>query len=200
MLSAMQHGIYFFDRKPVKAPIVYLTEQPPSSFLKNLESASADGLEDLHYTSIATDLYGKPWAERLDLLRRKIDRTGARYVVLDTFSPCLGIIDENELNYAPILDLQKLAYEMKTGILFTQHTVKRTKFSDDLMDSMRGSGSIGGQADIGAYLHNPSGDQARARIRWAKMIGRIELPEPFTLVYENSRYRFGKYLQKSDYL
>lgn len=202
MLSGMMNGEQFYRSDPVPAPAVYLTEQTPTAFYENLRSANAIGENWLHFSSVTTDLYDRGWSDRLGVLRHKIEEEGARYVVLDTFSPCIGLQneEENQLAYNAIADLGKLATDYNAAVVIVQHTTKHPRFFHDITDLARGHSSIAGAVDIIGYTHNPEVDNPRADTRWIKMIGRTVLPEPFAVVYKNERYKYLRTLRTEEWL
>lgn len=191
----------FYNRDTVYAPALYLTEQSSGMFRETLEGAGAIGQRELWFSSVVTDLYDRSWADRVALLDHALAQRGARYVVIDTFAPCVGLHDEeeNRLAYAAVADLQRLAEQYEAGIMIVQHVTKRTLFSGNMLDAVRGHGSIVGAVDAVALLHNPSGDDATCPVRWVKMIGRLSgMPEPFLLRFRDHRYRFGGMLREKE--
>jgi AAA domain/Toprim-like len=172
-------GALFLGEPTTKTPIVYLTEQPPSSWRITLERAGLLGREDFH-TLYFKDARGTAWSDVADGAAEHCLKVGAGMLIIDTLGQWAGITGDSENNagdaLAAMLPLQEAAGN-GIAVIVLRHDRK----SGGLVgESGRGSSAFSGAADIVMSIRRPEGNTKKT-LRVIHAIGRYEVPEELVI-------------------
>ena len=112
MSAAVVDGTDFLGQPTTCGAVVYLTEQPPSSFKVALARAGLLGNPRFHFLRRSA-AFGVPWPEVMKQVTEYALRVGAVMVVVDTLAPFAGIEGDSENSAGAALSamqpLQRLA-------------------------------------------------------------------------------------------
>lgn len=172
-----------------KGPVVYLTEQPASSFRVALERAHLLGRENLFILRFNA-VVGMDWPGIARLARDKCRETSARLLVVDTLSHFSGLDGDSENDSGAAITSMKPLQEtaaLGTGVLTIRH---ERKSGGEIGDAGRGSSAFGGAADTLLTLRRPQGN-GRPTIRKIECISRFEgLPAEALYEYRDGHYHY----------
>jgi DnaB-like helicase N terminal domain/AAA domain len=162
MVRAVLDGERFLDLPTVKTAIVYLTEQPSTSFRQSMNRAHLLGREDFH-SLFFSETYGLAWPQVAAAAFAQCKRVGAGLLVIDTLSQFAGLTGDRENNSGDALEamlpLQQGVAD-GTGIVLVRH---ERKSGGDVGDSGRGSSAFAGAVDIVLSLRKPEGNSPKNR-------------------------------------
>ncbi len=158
LVAAILDGEPFLDEPTVKTPVVYLTEQPQTSFSAALRRAGLDTRADLHVL-VWSAAARVAWPEVVADAATKAAAVGARVLIVDTFSQWARLVDENDAAaaLAACAPIQE-AVASGLAIVLVRH---ERKSGGEVGQAARGSSALGGVADIIVSLRRPEGRQAR---------------------------------------
>ena len=199
LLAQMLRRDQFAARESVAAPVVYFTEQPPTSFRQTLYQSGVLALpEELKQQFFFIHRYEAAmfsWEATVKVLAEQCDQEAAKYLVIDTFSGCVGLKGEEENSAGGLIKenveyLQDAAARQNLGVLVTHHMRKGLEPGTNLVNSSRGHSALCDTADVIAALRNPSNSVKHPK-RTLEFAGRFaDLPaDPITLTLDAGSYQ-----------
>jgi hypothetical protein len=172
-----------------KGPVVYLTEQPPSSFWAALNRAGLADARNL-FVLFFNAVVGMAWPIIAGLASDKCKLTGAVLLVVDTISHFAGLEGDDENNSGTALSCMKpLLQTAASGIAVLTIRHER-KSGGDISDAGRGSSAFGGAADTLLSLRRPEG-RTRPTLRTIECVSRFDgLPVEAVYEYSEGHYEY----------
>jgi hypothetical protein len=164
-------GGVFLGERCFPASIVYLTEQPPTSFRKALERARLLNSRGLHVV-FHNKVVGQPWPLVADMVLREADRYRAGVIVVDTLAPFANMHGDSENSAGAALEAMRPLQQWASthrGVISVRH---ERKAGGDTSDAGRGSSALSGAADIVLTLRRVDGN--RPRLRQISSVGRFD--------------------------
>ncbi len=178
LLDAVYHivqGLNWLGKPTLKTPVVYLTEQPESSFHEALRRGRLLDCEEL-YLIFWADTRGVRWAEVVDQAGQCCQRVGSRMLVIDTLGKFTGLSADSE-NQAGAAQEAMAPLQVLTsrgiGVVVSRHD---RKGAGEVGESARGSSQFTGDADIVLQIHRGEGN-TRPTVRILDCLSRFEIPE-----------------------
>jgi hypothetical protein len=176
-LGALVHevigGKEFLGRQTRKTRVVWLTEQPPSSFREALRRADLLDSDDVFVLSYG-DTIGTQWPDVVRVAVQQAKQVGADLLIVDTLPQFVRLIGDSENGSGFALEsvapLQEAAGRDNLAIIVVRHD---RKSGGDVGDSGRGSSAFGGAADIVLQLRREDGNP-RPSVRVLSGIGRFD--------------------------
>ncbi len=172
LVAALLDGAPFLGQATSPMRVVYLTEQPPTSFRVAMERARLVGRDDfvvLH----RKDTVGDSWETVARSAVEECKRRDAKLLVVDTLGRFAGLRGDSENNAGDaLLALEPLetAAGEGLGVLVIRHERK----SGGLVgDAGRGSSAYAGVADVVLSLRRPYGN-TRPTVRVIQAISRFD--------------------------
>lgn len=164
MCYSIIHGTEFMGKPTMQCPVVYLTEQPKASFKRQVRDAKLVGNKDFHVLRYA-NAWEISWPDLMQEAKAKMEETGARVIVIDTFSNWAEM-DENQENSAGsvikvLKPLRVLCADGIAAIIIRHSNLERAHLGAG--KSSRGSGSLKGAMDILLDLYRSPGPENRQR-------------------------------------
>lgn len=173
-VRAILDGVPFLSRPTLRTPVVYCTEQPPSSLVAVLTRADLRERDDLALLSWSSTT-GVAWADVVAAAVEECDRRGARLLIIDTLSRFASLrgTSENDAGAADeaMAPLQQAAAQHGLGIITARH---ERKGGGPVEEAGRGSSAFGGAADILLNLRRPEGNQRRT-VRILRGLSRFDI-------------------------
>ncbi|MCH7664373.1 MAG: AAA family ATPase [Acidobacteria bacterium] len=182
LCRAVIEGRQFLGQQTTKTGVVYLTEQPQSSFMEALRRADLHESEDFaillyHQTVRVT------WPQTVTAAVAECNRRRAGLLVVDTLPQFARLRGDAENNSGDALEavepLQLAAAESGLAVFYSRHERKR---GGTVGDSGRGSSAFAGAVDVVLSLARMSG-QGRETLRVLKALSRFS-ETPTELVIE----------------
>jgi len=172
MVNAALNGKPFLGQPTMRTPVVYLTEQTPSTFRESLRRSDLLGHDDL---SILPWYDAKivPWPAIVRGAVRECQRIGAKLLVIDTMPQFAGLKGDAENSAGAALEaLEPIQEAAGQGyaVVITRHD---RKSGGEVGESARGSSAFGGGVDIIFQLSKAEG-QGDPSIRILKGMGRYD--------------------------
>jgi AAA domain/DnaB-like helicase N terminal domain len=162
LIRAVLDGNTFLDQPTRKTSVVYLTEQPRTSFLQAMERANLVDRTDF-MVLLHTKTRGRSWPEIVAAAVDECKRAGASLLIIDTLAQFAGLTGDRENNSGDALEamapLQMAATE-GIGVIVIRH---ERKSGGDVGDSGRGSSAFAGVVDIVLSLRKPEGYSPKTR-------------------------------------
>lgn len=172
LCAAVLNGARFLGQRTMRSPIVYLTEQPPSSWRQALGRAGLLGRQDF-YCLYFKDIRSVAWGLVANEAVAHCKRIGAKLLVVDTLSQFAGINEDKENNSGDALQaMGPLQAAAGDGIAVIAIRHER-KSGGGVGDSARGSSAYGGAADVIVSIRRPEGN-TRKSLRVLQAIGRFD--------------------------
>jgi hypothetical protein len=172
-VRAILDGRPFLSRATMATPVVYCTEQPPSSLRAVLARADLIERDDLSLLSWSTTT-GVDWPDVVAAAVEECERRGARLLIIDTLSRFASLrgTSENDAGAADeaMAPLQQAAAEHGLAIVVARH---ERKGGGPVEEAGRGSSAFGGAADILLNLRRPEGNQRRT-VRMLRGLSRFD--------------------------
>lgn len=172
-VRALLDGAPFLSRATRRTPVVYCTEQPPSSLRAVLTRADLLERDDLALLSWSSTT-GTDWPEVVRAAVEECERRGARLLIIDTLSRFASLrgTSENDAGAADeaMAPLQQAAAQHGLGIITARH---ERKGGGPVEEAGRGSSAFGGAADILLNLRRPEGNQRRT-VRMLRGLSRFD--------------------------
>ncbi|MFY9532267.1 MAG: bifunctional DNA primase/polymerase [Candidatus Acidiferrales bacterium] len=188
MVRAVLDGAPFMGEQTIKTPVLYLTEQNPTSFREAMKRAALLGREDF-IALFWKDTLGMSWPEVVHAAVDECKRRSAKLLVVDTLHPFAGLGSDRENNSGDaLLALQplQLAADEGIGVLIVRHERKR---GGEVADSGRGSSAYAGAVDIVLSLRRAPGNQKR-NVRLIQAVSRFdETPSELLIELGDGGYR-----------
>lgn len=181
LCSAVLRGVDFMGYPTKQSPVVYLTEQPPSSFRQALARAGLLDRTDFHVL-FWHDTVDTSWPEIVMRAVFYCEGAGAKLLIIDTLGQFSGLRGDGENNageaMAAVQPLQEAAAQ-GLAVAMLRH---ERKSGGDVGDSARGSSAFAGAVDIILSLRRAEG-ASRPTIRHLHALSRFE-ETPDLLVIE----------------
>ena len=170
MIRTLLQGELFLDRRTFPTPVVYLTEMPETDLRAELKDCP--GLlerADLHIL-LWHRAMGLSWPEVVNAAILKCKVTGAKLLIVDTFSVWTRIKDENSASdtIAAFEPLQRAVGE-GIGVWIESH---ERKSGGELSDAGRGSSALAGLVSTVITLRRPTGGNHPETYRHVEAVGR----------------------------
>jgi hypothetical protein len=166
----------------MRSPVVFLTEQTPTTFRELLGRAGLLNREDLSLLCHA-DVAGTTWTQIVRLAKEEAVRLGAKLIVVDTLPQFAGLRGDAENNagdaLAVLAPVQQSAARGFAWVV-TRHELKG---AGEVGESGRGSSAFTGAVDIVLRLSRPDGHQ-RPTVRKLEGLSRFR-ETPACLILEN---------------
>jgi hypothetical protein len=170
-----------------KCPVVYLTEQSPSSFREALRRANLLDRDDLSVLCWR-DTVGVPWPKVVDAAIAEAERISAGLLVVDTLSPFAGLKGDAENNagnaMAAMEPLKKAAGVHDLAVDVIRH---ERKGGGDIGESGRGSSAFIAEVDIHLSMRRVEGNNPDAR-QIESLIRYDETPDKLIIELTNVGY------------
>jgi hypothetical protein len=172
LVRAVLDGDEFLGQLTKRTPVVWLTEQSPTSFGQVLRRA---GLEQRHDLLVLSwhDTRSSTWPEIAEAAVHQAREFGAGLLVVDTLSQFAGLLGDAENAAGDALRaIQPLQAASAQGlaVLICRH---ERKSGGDVGDSGRGSSATAGAVDIVLALRRPQG-ATRSTIRSLHGLSRLD--------------------------
>ena len=181
LVAAVLHGDKFLDFRTRRTKVVYLTEQPDSTFRVALQRAGLLDRDDLFVLTWSTTR-GKPWAEVALAAVEKCKEVGARLLVVDTLGQFAGLDGDQENSSGKALEAMRplqVAAADGLGVMMARHD---RKSGGEVGESGRGSSAFAGCVDIILALRRGEGN-TRDTVRALHGLSRFD-ETPTTLMIE----------------
>jgi hypothetical protein len=180
-------GGTFLGTQVTKGNVVWLTEQPTTSFVDALRYAGLEGRDDLHLLQWH-DTRGVSWETVVEAARARVAETESILLVVDTLGQFAGLHGDAE-NSAGDAQRALRPLQMATGeglaVLVARH---ERKSGGEIGDSARGSSAFTGGVDVVMVLRRPEGAQ-RDTVRVLSAIGRFrETPAEQVIELKDGAY------------
>jgi hypothetical protein len=163
LCRAVLDGHPFMGEPTVCSPVVYLTEQPFTSFREALRRADLLERDDFRVLPRLAAL-GLQWPEIVDEAAEECRSTGAGLLVVDTLSPFAGLEGEAENSaggaQAAIAPLLEVAHRDGIAVLVVRHS---RKGGGEVGESGRGSSAFGGAVDVLISLRRRDGNAPKSQ-------------------------------------
>jgi protein gp37 len=187
MCRAILDGTEFMGEPTIKTPILYLTEQPQTSFRVALERAGLLGRKDL-IVLFWNRTSGRSWAEVAQESVAKCENAGAGLLIVDTIAQFAGLVGDSENHSGDAIKAMQplmLAAEKELGIVLVRHERKK---GGSVGSSGRGSSAFSGAADIVLSIRRPEGN-VRTTLREIHALSRFdETPDVCTIELTDKGY------------
>jgi hypothetical protein len=156
LCSAVVKGEDFLGNPTVARPVIYMTEQPKTSFKEALRRARLTEQKNFHVV-VWGETIGLPWDDvASQVITRAIELNGL--IVVDTLPQFADIRGDGENSVGEALaamePLQSAASK-GIGVLAVRHA---RKIGGNLGDSARGSSAFGGAVDTLVDIDRPGGN------------------------------------------
>lgn len=172
-----------------KGPVVYLTEQPGTSFRAALGRAQLLGRENL-FILLFNAVLGMEWAGIVKVAAEKCDEVEAVLLVVDTLSHFCGLDADSENDSGAAIASMKPLQEVAArgiAVLTVRH---ERKSGGEISDAGRGSSAFGGAADTLLTLRRPEG-RTRPTVRKIECVSRFDgLPAEGIYELVDGRYQY----------
>lgn len=180
MVKRLVDGGDFLGVQTDPGPVVYLTEQTPTTFREILERSHLSESNDLHilpWHDVRADKWPIVVQEAID----KAKREGAKVLIVDTLPQFAGLRGDTENNagdaLAAIMPVQAAA-QAGLAVIIVRHD---RKSGGEVGASSRGSSAFGGAVDIILQLKKAEGN-ARPTLRVLSALSRFhETPQEVTV-------------------
>lgn len=163
LCRAVLDGRPFMGEETLRGPVVYLTEQPDTSFREALRRADLLERDDFRVLSRLAAL-GFSWPEIVHLAGAECEETEAKLLVVDTLSPFAGLEGDAENNAGSaqlaVAPLQGIVSELNIAGIIARHS---RKGGGEVGESGRGSSAFGGAVDILVSLRRRDGNAPKTQ-------------------------------------
>ncbi len=157
LIRSQLDGTSFMGEPTTKSPVVYLTEQPDSSFREALKRAELLDRHDLYILSWK-DTVGLLWWVVASEAVAECKRRGARLLVIDTMGQFTGLQGDSENNSGDALSAMKPLQEAAAAGIAVIVIRHERKSGGEVGDSGRGSTAFGGAVDTVLSIRRPEGN------------------------------------------
>jgi hypothetical protein len=181
MSKAILTGTLFLGRPAQQSPVVYLSEQTPTTLREPLRRADLLDHEDLVVLCWG-DTVGIPWTAVAEAAVAQARHINARVLIVDTMPQFSGIRGDNENDSGAALEAMRplqIAAAAGLAVLMVRHY---RKSGGEVGESGRGSSAYAGSVDIVLQLARGEG-QSRPTIRQISALSRFD-ETPAKLVIE----------------
>lgn len=171
LIRAVLAGERFLDRPTLLSPVLYLTEERPTTFRAALKRVGLDRTDGL-YLTFRKDV-SLSWRDIGHAVAAKAGYHGIKLVVVDTLSDWSGLEADMENDAGAALAAMRPLQAMAGAGLAVLVLRHERKSGGGVGDSARGSSAFGGAADMLLSLRkDPAGGQENRRILEA--VGRLD--------------------------
>jgi hypothetical protein len=181
LVAAVLEGKQFLGYPTTKTPVLWLTEQSPTTFRQVLRRAGLIDREDLTIVFWSETL-GVGWDEVAAQAAAEAERREARLMIVDTLGQFAGLRGDAENNSGDALAAIRPLQEATTigiGSIVVRH---ERKGGGDIGESGRGSTAFAGAVDTIMTLQRQDG-HGRDSVRLIKAVSRFD-ETPADLVIE----------------
>jgi hypothetical protein len=155
-----------------QTPVVYLTEQAPTSFREVLRRWRLLDRDDLRVLTYC-DVVGKSWPAIVKMAHEEALRVRSEWIIVDTLHPFAGLRGDSENNAGSALEVMEPLQRVnadRIAVLITRH---ERKGGGEVGESGRGSSAFTGAADVILSMKRPPGNQ-RPTVRVIEALSRFE--------------------------
>ena len=156
MSSAVVRGSTFLGFDTSRSPVVYLSEQPWTSFQEALKRANLQERSDFIFL-LWPEVMKEDWEKVADAAIKECLQHKARLLVVDTIAPFAGLAGATENDSGHALGAMKplqAATSAGIGVVIVQH---ERKGGGELVESGRGSTAFAGAVDNLLCISRPRG-------------------------------------------
>ena len=188
MCCATLDGEPFMSEPTARTPVVYLTEQPRTTFREGLRRAGLLERDDFSVL-FRFDALDLSWSETVELAAQECVRVGAKLLVVDTLGPFAGLERDGENSagdaQAAVAPLQIVAQREKLAVVLVRHS---RKGGGEVGESGRGSSAFGGAVDLLLSVRRRGGGAPKTQ-RVIYTLGRFdETPDDLVVDLVDGRY------------
>ena len=186
-IACLQAGSEFLGQRTENTSVVYLTEQPISSFRPSLSRAQLLHTDRVSILTIR-ECFGMEWPAIVREVEQEASRIDAGLVVVDTLHPFSGIEDENHSGQArdAMLPLQMMAQNLNGAVIVIRH---ERKGGGAVTEAGRGSSAFAGAVDVIISLRLPTGSEL-PHVRELVCVSRFEETlDRGRIALDGTRYR-----------
>ena len=187
MVAAVLDGAPFLGEPTTETPVVYLTEQPRTSFRQALARACLLDRKDLAVL-FWHDVMPVPWSVVARAAIKECQRLGSKLLVVDTGAQFAKLFGDSENKSGDALQaMQPLQEATAAGIAVILVWHER-KSGGDVSDAGRGSSAVGGAVDVVLAIRRPGGN-SQPTIRAIQALSRFdETPQDLMVELTNNGY------------
>jgi hypothetical protein len=190
LVSGVLTGQKFLSRMTTKSPVLYLTEEGPSTFAAATRRVGIQAADNGLMVLPRHKTRGISWESIGKLTIQTAQSVESGLVVVDTLGDWadLGGDSENDAGAARMaLRPVRAMADAGLAVICVQH---ERKSGGDVADAARGSSAFGGSADVLLSLSRSPG-QGHDRRRELRALGRYDGIDPLLIVElgEDNRYR-----------
>ena len=163
LCSAVVDGIPFMGYPTRKTPIVYLSEQPPVSFMEAAKLAGLVRKQNFHVL-FWRDTVGVSWQQTVSAAVKECKRLKAKLLIIDTIGQFTELSGDTENNAGDALEAMRplqLAATDGLAIVIVRH---ERKSGGEVGVAGRGSSAYPGAVDVVLSIRRPDG-AARPSLR-----------------------------------
>jgi hypothetical protein len=165
-------GGEFLGAPTTRTPVVYLTEQTPTTFQEVLKRSGLTECDDLHIL-VWHDVRQDLWPVVVEQAVAKCREVGALLLIIDTLPQFAGLRGDSENNAGAALEAMipvQSAAAQGLAIVIVRH---ERKGGGEVGESSRGSSAFAGAADLILQLKRAEGN-ARPNIRILNALSRFD--------------------------
>jgi hypothetical protein len=181
LVKAVVTGQSFLGNRCLKSPVVYATEQPPSSLRAVLQRVGLLDQPDFHMLRWSNNI-GAKWEEYTYSTFERAHQVGAKLAVFDTLPHFAGLKGDQENDSGVALQVMKPLIAAANDGISSLAIVHERKAGGDVTDAGRGSGAFAGAVDVVLRLSRPIGAGYSANARKLETQSRFEEIPPELLV------------------
>ena len=189
LCRAVLDGLPFLGTPTVQSPVVYLSEQPLSSFAEALRRAGLMDRSDFRYLLLG-EAMGASWVEIIKRAREEVRRVGAGLLVVDTLSQWAKLRGDAENSAGAAMEamapLQEAAAQDAVCVSAIRHDKGR---GGEIAESARGSTAFAGVVDVIARIRRTD-DPTETTRRYVEALGRFSgIPDIVTVELTDEGYQ-----------
>jgi hypothetical protein len=193
LVAALIHGDDFLGLETQQCNVVYLYEEPKSSFREKLVRVGIDPERDNGRLSLLhrSAARGRDWARLCADLRAEMERITAKLGIVDTWSKWTQLLATQEYDPGTVAEvishLQVITDDTGAAVWWDRHEGKG-KAGAPLVERGRGSSAIPGEADCCFSISRGTG-RGHSNRRRVEYEGRFEaIPEARVMDFVNGEY------------
>lgn len=201
ILNAVLHGQSFLGKKTTPAKVIYLTEQTEHEFKRQIKEVPGLAGNPNFFVLLAEEFPVElnSWRSLLRFVEEKMEITGAKIVVLDTFLGMAKLPPDGENDSATIQNcINESNFLFKNrylSVVFVHHNRKKSedpklRFNSESLQSIRGSSAFAGGV---GHIVEMSAPNMNDTSRKFSFFGRYIHGEQMTLTLINSQYHLNSY-------
>lgn len=184
LVRAVTHGAEFLGQPTKRAKVLYITEQPRTSFRRLMEEREM--LDDVFVLS-RQDMRNREWGAVVTEAVQFAKDHGIDVLIVDTLTKLSGVKHENETGEAQeAMEPLQRAADDGLAVVGVQHA---RKSGGEVSDVMRGASAFGGDADIILVLSKPRFPAARTQRELSSESRFDETPDAVMIDLTDEGYR-----------